>query len=80
MRYEDIEDRPDLALIEDGIMLLGQGVIPDRSKNRLGSSDAAIAILRSIYAREMAALIEGRPLREFQRAEAGILSRIDLDD
>ena len=32
MRWEDIEDRPDLVLIEDGIILVGQGVISDRSE------------------------------------------------
>lgn len=77
MRWEDIEPRPDLVLIEDGIVLLGQGVIPDRSKNRLGSSDAAIALLRKIYAREMAALSEGRRLTDFKKPEVATLSRID---
>ena len=76
-RWEDIEERPDLVLIEDGIILLGQGVIPDRSKNRLGSSDAAIVLLRKIYAREMAALSEGRPLTDFKKPEAATFARID---
>jgi 5,5'-dehydrodivanillate O-demethylase len=77
MQWEEIEDRPDLVLIEDGIMLLGQGVIPDRSKNRLGSSDAAIILMRKIYAREMMALSEGRPLKDFKKPEAATLSGID---
>lgn len=77
MRWEDVEERPDLVLIEDGIVLLGQGVIPDRSKNRLGSSDAAIVLLRKIYAREMAALSEGRSLTDFKKPEAVTLSGID---
>ena len=61
-RWEDIEDRPDQVLIEDGIVLLGQGVLPDRSQNRLGSSDAAIILLRRLYARELAAIEAGRRL------------------
>jgi 5,5'-dehydrodivanillate O-demethylase len=76
-RYEEIEERPDLVLIEDGIVLLGQGVIPDRSKNRLGTSDAAIVILRKLFAREMAALAEGRPGRAFQKPEGSALAAID---
>ena len=76
-RWEDIEDRPDLVLIEDGIVLLGQGVIPDRSKNRLGSSDAAIVLLRKLYAREMAAVSEGRPLTAFKTPAAAGLAGID---
>jgi 5,5'-dehydrodivanillate O-demethylase len=79
MRWEDIESRPDLVLIEDGIVLLGQGVLPDRSKNRLGSSDAAIVLLRKIYAREMAALAEGRPLSSFVTPDAARLSELDVD-
>ena len=79
MRWEDIETRPDLVLIEDGIVLLGQGVIPDRSKNRLGSSDAAIVLLRKIYAREMSALVDGRALTEFATPDAAMLSRIDVE-
>jgi 5,5'-dehydrodivanillate O-demethylase len=77
MQFDDVESRPDLVLIEDGIVLLGQGVIPDRSKNRLGSSDAAIVLLRKIYAREMAALGEGRPVTRFGKPEYETLSRID---
>jgi 5,5'-dehydrodivanillate O-demethylase len=76
-RYEEIEERPDLVLIEDGIVLLGQGVIPDRSKNRLGTSDAAIVILRKLFAREMAALAEGRPPRPFRKPEGAALAAID---
>jgi 5,5'-dehydrodivanillate O-demethylase len=76
-RYSDIEDRPDLVLIEDGIVLLGQGIIPDRSKNRLGSSDEAIIIMRKIYTREMAALTEGRPLTPFKRPEVATLAELD---
>ena len=76
-RFEDIERRPDLALIEDGVVLLGQGVIPDRSKNRLGSSDVAIALLRKIYGREMAAQSAGRTLGAFKKPEAAILSGLD---
>jgi 5,5'-dehydrodivanillate O-demethylase len=76
-RWEDLEPRPDLVLIEDGIILVGQGIIPDRSKNRLGSSDAAIIMLRKIYAREMAAISEGRRPKAFASPENETLSQID---
>jgi 5,5'-dehydrodivanillate O-demethylase len=78
-RWSDIEERPDLALIEDGIILLSQGVIPDRSKNRLGSSDAAIALMRRIYTRETAALRDGRPLQPFKKPEFALLAEIDAE-
>jgi hypothetical protein len=46
----------------------------------LGASDAAIAILRGIYAREMTAFDEGRPGRRFEKAETATLARIDASD
>ena len=76
-RWEDIEERPDQVLIEDGIVLLGQGVLPDRSLNRLGSSDAAIILLRKLYARELAAIEADRPLTKFPTPDAAALARLD---
>lgn len=76
-RWEDIEDRPDQVLIEDGIVLLGQGVLPDRSLNRLGSSDAAIILLRKLYARELAAIEANLPLAKFPTPDAAALARLD---
>jgi len=77
MRWEDIESRPDLVLIEDGIVLVGQGIIPDRSKNRLGSSDAAIILLRKLYAREMARIERGELPTGFPGPDERILAQID---
>jgi 5,5'-dehydrodivanillate O-demethylase len=76
-RLEDIEDRPDRVLIEDGVVLLGQGVLPDRSLNQLGSSDAAIILLRRLYARELAAVEANRPLTKFPAPDAAALARLD---
>jgi 5,5'-dehydrodivanillate O-demethylase oxygenase subunit len=76
-RWEDIEERPDQVLIEDGIVLLGQGVLPDRSLNRLGASDAAIILLRKLYARELAAIEADRPLAKFPTPDAAALARLD---
>jgi 5,5'-dehydrodivanillate O-demethylase len=76
-RLEDIEDRPDRVLIEDGVVLLGQGVLPDRSLNQLGSSDAAIILLRKLYARELAAVEANRPLTKFPAPDAAALARLD---
>jgi len=76
-RWDDIEERPDQVLIEDGIVLLGQGVLPDRSLNHLGSSDAAIILLRKLYALELAAIEAGRPLAKFPTPDAAALARLD---
>lgn len=76
-RWEDIEDRPDQVLIEDGIVLLGQGVLPDRSLNRLGSSDSAIILLRKLYAQELATIEAAGPLTKFPTPDAAALARLD---
>ena len=76
-RWEDIDERPDQVLIEDGIVLRGQGVLPDRSQNRLGHSDAAIIMLRKLYARELAAIEAGEPLTKFPTPDAAALARLD---
>lgn len=77
MRWEDIETRPDLVLIEDGIVLVGQGIIPDRSKNRLGSSDAAIILLRKLYAREMSRIEKQEAPSIFSGPDERVLMQID---
>lgn len=76
-RWEDIPEREDQVLIEDGIVLLGQGVLPDRSLNRLGTSDAAIILLRKIYSRELAAIETNRPLTKFPTPDVAALARLD---
>lgn len=75
-RWDEIEERPDRVLIEDGIILLGQGVLPDRSQNRLGRSDAAIILLRRLYAQELAAIDEGRPLTKFPKPDGATLAQL----
>jgi 5,5'-dehydrodivanillate O-demethylase len=52
-------------------------VLPDRSLNRLGSSDAAIILLRRLYAREIAAIEGDRPLTKFPAPDAAALARLD---
>lgn len=79
MRWEEIEERPDLVLIEDGIILRGQGIIPDRSKNHLGASDAAIALLRRLYTKEMVALKDGTEPVSFRSPDFATLAAIDTD-
>ena len=65
VRYQQlVEFAPDGYLVTDG-----QGVIVDRTAERLGRSDAAVILLRKIWARELQALAEGRPLKEWQRPE-----------
>ena len=54
---------------QDYVALRGQGRVVDRSRERLGASDAGVAILRRIFLRELAAIKEGRPTKQWTRLE-----------
>jgi len=68
MRWQDIEFRhqgTDMTLIEDQIANAGQGAIADQSNEHLGGADGAIILLRRIWQRELRALDEGLPLKNW---------------
>jgi 5,5'-dehydrodivanillate O-demethylase oxygenase subunit len=49
----------------DGVARLGQGVIPDRTQDHLGHSDRGTILYRRIFEREIRALAEGRPIKQW---------------
>src|SRR5215471_15969556 len=51
--------------LQDTVICVGQGAVADRSVERLGTSDAAVILLRKIWKRELRLLAEGRPLTQF---------------
>ena len=63
----DVAGRVDEVYIQDHVAQQGQGAIADRVSERLGRSDVAIILLHKIYLRELQALHEGRPLKEWAR-------------
>jgi 5,5'-dehydrodivanillate O-demethylase len=69
LRSQDVPRRPDSVTIQDHVAQQGQGVIADRDRERLGRSDVAVILLRKLWARELQALAEGRPLKEWTRTE-----------
>ena len=56
----DFASHPMLVEIEDGIAQIGQGVIADRSNEKLGRSDAGLIFFRRIAARELQAIADGQ--------------------
>jgi len=52
---------------QDYAALRGQGVIVDRSQERLGQSDAGVALLRRIFLRELEAIRQSRPTKAWTR-------------
>ena len=70
VRIQDILDRPDIIIIiQDHVTQEGQGAIADRTRDRLGRSDLAVILLRKAWTRELQALAEERPLKQWRRPE-----------
>ena len=75
MSLDEVDaNHPLLPVIQDTVCMGGQGLIADREAEHLGQSDRAILLLRRLWSREMAALKEGRPLKEWQRSGGGKLT------
>jgi 5,5'-dehydrodivanillate O-demethylase len=68
-RLPDVGSSASISL-QDYAAVRGQGVIHDRTKERLVSSDAGIALLRRILFREMDAIRSGDPTKRWTRIEA----------
>ena len=54
-----------LFLAEDYAVQVGQGTVADRSNETLGRSDVGVFLLRKIWERELRALAEGHPLKNW---------------
>lgn len=63
--YWDEIDREttDYIRLQDHVAQIGQGVIADHDSDFLGQSDLGVALIRKLWARELKALAEGRPLK-----------------
>jgi 5,5'-dehydrodivanillate O-demethylase oxygenase subunit len=73
-RMDDLEDRSVIELIQDVVSQWGQGAIRDREHERLGRSDKGVILLRRLWERELRALAEGRPLKQWTIPERMELS------
>jgi 5,5'-dehydrodivanillate O-demethylase len=59
----------DRLLMQDYAALRGQGTLVDRTAERLGASDAGVALLRRIALRELDAIQRGVPTKAWRRIE-----------
>jgi 5,5'-dehydrodivanillate O-demethylase len=66
LKVEDIDrDLCDWTALEDDLAQCGQGVIWDRKNETLGRSDVGLVLQRKIWARELKALDQDQPLKEW---------------
>jgi 5,5'-dehydrodivanillate O-demethylase oxygenase subunit len=64
---ERVLRRPDMVRLQDGVTIVGQGVIADRSREHLGATDAGIVLLRKIWRRELAKFSQTSAAGMFRR-------------
>jgi 5,5'-dehydrodivanillate O-demethylase len=70
IHVDELGDRPDIVNIQDVVAQVGQGQIADRYHERLGRSDVLIILLRKIWLRELQALAEGRPMKQWVQPQS----------
>jgi len=73
MREVD-KKKVDLVRLQDDVAQVGQGLIADREGERLGRADVGVIAIRRLWARELAAFMEGRPTKKWKR-DASIVPR-----
>jgi 5,5'-dehydrodivanillate O-demethylase len=68
LRYDDVR-HPDLAVVQDIAVQAGQGKVENRDNERLGRS----ILWRKILARELRAIVEGRPPKRWATPQPDIV-------
>jgi 5,5'-dehydrodivanillate O-demethylase len=77
-RFGETLGHPDLAIVQDIAVQAGQGALQDRSREHLGRSDAGIIAWRKILGRELRAIAEGRPAKQWCRPPAEVLPELGI--
>lgn len=77
--WEDVASHPNIIRIQDGVAICGQGKIEDRSRERLGTSDAAVIMLRRLWKRELGLLAAGKPVTPFGTPQPEALRQEELE-
>jgi len=69
LHIDEVPDRPDLVGIQDSVVMETQPPVSDREPDQLGRSDRAAILLRRIYAREIEAFAQGKPVKRWTYPE-----------
>ena len=68
LAVEDVKDLgANVVFFQDEVALLAQGDIGKESDEHLGPADSLVSLQRQLWARELTALAQGRPLKEWKR-------------
>src|SRR5690606_20911440 len=66
LHIDDLEWRPDIVVIQDGAAMAGLDPNRDPDMDQLRSSDRQVAMLRRIWRRELEAISEERPTKQWR--------------
>ena len=77
--WQDVARHPNIIRIQDGVAICGQGKIVDRARERLGTSDAAVILLRKLWQRELKSLAAGKAVTPFGTPDPQALRQEELD-
>lgn len=70
LRMSDVDsNRVDMVRLQDDVAQLGQGLVADRSNERLGRGDVGLIEIRRLWRRELSGLLEDRPLKIWTRPD-----------
>jgi 5,5'-dehydrodivanillate O-demethylase len=75
--YADVR-HPDLAIVQDIAVQAGQGRIQDRRSEKLGRSDAGIAMWRRILERELEIIAAGGTPKRWERPPADVVPLVGI--
>jgi 5,5'-dehydrodivanillate O-demethylase len=65
-KLADYKQHPVFVAFKDTAAQSSQGVIADRTKEKLGISDAGVVYLRRLMARELSLLADGKPTKDWR--------------
>jgi 5,5'-dehydrodivanillate O-demethylase len=77
--WQDVARHPNIIRIQDGVAICGQGKIVDRAREFLGTSDAAVILLRKLWMRELKSLAAGKTVTPFGTPDPQALRQEELD-
>jgi hypothetical protein len=63
VHVDEIEWRPDMVLIQDGVAMQALRRPRDRSKDHVMTSDRQVILLRKLWRRELGSLSKGEPIK-----------------
>lgn len=63
-------------IIEDYVTQVGQGGVAARGREQLGREDAKLILLRRMWLREVAAMLDGRPLKDWAVPSESLRPRV----